>query len=151
LLVVYAEVNPEHLICKGSDAKIGESGYAFNKNIADKKTSEIPEDTVILFETNYGKGSSDRKETLGERQCYRTISSFGGKWASDWFRKYRSSEKVYKLRWNQTGGPDMLTIENHNGEGCNVFFNDMHVEFVKAERLGELKWGAEKKDSESIE
>jgi hypothetical protein len=151
LLVIYEEVNPEHLICKGSDAKIGESSYALNKNISGKKTSEIPEDTVILFETNYGKGSSDRKGTFGERQCYKTISSFGKNWDSSWFRKYKSSEKVYKFRWNQFGGSELLTTENHDDEGSWILFNDMHVEFVKAERLGELKWDTEKQDSESIE
>ena len=45
----------------------------------------------------------------------------------------------------------MLTLENHKGEGCNVVFGDWHVEYVKAERIGELKWDTEKQDSESIE
>ncbi len=53
--------------------------------------------------------------------------------------------------WNQVGGSELLTTENHKGEGCNVVFGDLHVEFVKTERLGELKWDTEKKDSESIE
>jgi len=42
--------------------------------------------------------------------------------------------------WNQFGGPEILTFENHEGKGCNVWSNDFHVEFVKLERLGELKW-----------
>jgi len=50
--------------------------------------------------------------------------------------------------WNQSGGPEILTFENHKGKGCNVLFNDGHVEFVKPERLGELKWEGEK-DEES--
>ena len=53
--------------------------------------------------------------------------------------------------WNRFGGPGILTTDNHKGIGCNVLFNDGHVESVKAERLGELKWDTEKKDSESIE
>jgi len=53
--------------------------------------------------------------------------------------------------WNQFGGPEILTLENHNGKGCNVLFNDRHVEFVKIEQLGQLKWKVEEKDSESIE
>jgi prepilin-type processing-associated H-X9-DG protein len=53
--------------------------------------------------------------------------------------------------WNQVGGPELLTTENHKGEGCNVLFNDGHVEFVRTEKLGELKWGVEEKESESIE
>jgi len=48
--------------------------------------------------------------------------------------------------WNQFGGPEILTFENHKGEGCNVLFNDSHVEFVKPERLGELKWEVEGKE-----
>ena len=42
--------------------------------------------------------------------------------------------------WNQFGGPELVTFENHEGKGCNVLFNDFSVEFVKPERLGELKW-----------
>jgi len=42
--------------------------------------------------------------------------------------------------WNQAGGPEILTTENHNGEGCNVLFLDNHVEFVKTEDLDKLKW-----------
>lgn len=42
--------------------------------------------------------------------------------------------------WNQFGGPELLAAENHYGDGCNVLFNSLHVEFVEAERLGELRW-----------
>jgi prepilin-type processing-associated H-X9-DG protein len=45
--------------------------------------------------------------------------------------------------WNQHGGPELLTFENHKGKGCNILFNDLHVEFVNTERLGRLKWKAE--------
>jgi hypothetical protein len=49
--------------------------------------------------------------------------------------------------WNQFGGPEILTLENHNGKGCNVLFNGGRVEFVKPERLGELKWNVDKEQS----
>lgn len=42
--------------------------------------------------------------------------------------------------WNQVGGPEMLTTDNHQGEGCNILFADNHVEFVKTEDLDKLKW-----------
>ena len=45
--------------------------------------------------------------------------------------------------WNQFGGPELLTTDNHNGKGCNVLFNDLTVEFVKTEELAKLKWNAE--------
>jgi competence protein ComGC len=45
--------------------------------------------------------------------------------------------------WNQFGGPEILTFENHKGKGCNVLFNSGHVEFVKPEQVSKLKWKAE--------
>jgi prepilin-type processing-associated H-X9-DG protein len=45
--------------------------------------------------------------------------------------------------WNQSGGPEILSIDNHGGDGCNVLFVDSHVEFVKTEKLDELRWTAE--------
>ena len=53
--------------------------------------------------------------------------------------------------WNQFGGPGLLTFENHGGKGCNILFNDLHVEFVRTERLGQLKWGVEERDERLIE
>lgn len=46
--------------------------------------------------------------------------------------------------WNQVGGPELLSMENHEGEGCNILFNDGSVKFVKTEQLGDLKWEDEK-------
>ncbi len=43
--------------------------------------------------------------------------------------------------WNQSGGPEILTTDNHQGEGCNVLLVDSHVEFVDTEHhLDNLKW-----------
>lgn len=46
--------------------------------------------------------------------------------------------------WNQFGGPEILTTENHKGKGCNILFNSGHVKFVLPEQLGELNWGNKK-------
>lgn len=45
-----------------------------------------------------------------------------------------------KTGWNQSGGPEILTTDNHHGEGCNVVFVDGHVHFVKTKDLNDLKW-----------
>ena len=42
--------------------------------------------------------------------------------------------------WNQTGGAEILAVDNHQGGGCNVLFVDGHVEFVKPEGLPQLRW-----------
>ncbi len=42
--------------------------------------------------------------------------------------------------WNQTGGPELLTTDNHQGEGCNVLYVNGHVRFVKTRNLDKLKW-----------
>ena len=45
-----------------------------------------------------------------------------------------------KTGWNQFGGPELLTTENHGGRGCFVAFADGHVEFVTAAEIPRLKW-----------
>jgi prepilin-type processing-associated H-X9-DG protein len=46
--------------------------------------------------------------------------------------------------WNQFGGPELLTFENHEGKICNILYNDGHVEFVKPDQIGQLNWNVEK-------
>lgn len=53
--------------------------------------------------------------------------------------------------WNQYGGSELLTLENHDtkdyGKWCYILFNNGRVEPVKAEQLGELNWGNKPKDN----
>ncbi|TKJ38888.1 MAG: hypothetical protein CEE38_04105 [Planctomycetes bacterium B3_Pla] len=42
--------------------------------------------------------------------------------------------------WNQAGGPEILTTENHEGDGCNIVFVDGHAEFVRTQTLNDLRW-----------
>jgi prepilin-type processing-associated H-X9-DG protein len=42
--------------------------------------------------------------------------------------------------WNQYGGPELLTTDNHKGDGCYVLFVDGHIEFIEKQNLDELKW-----------
>jgi len=45
--------------------------------------------------------------------------------------------------WNQAGGPELLTLDNHNGDGCNVMFVNGYVGFVEARWVEALKWKIE--------
>jgi len=42
--------------------------------------------------------------------------------------------------WNQYGGPELLTSQHHRGRGANVLFDDGHVEFVRVQDWGQLRW-----------
>jgi prepilin-type processing-associated H-X9-DG protein len=99
LLVTNCNVTPKQFCCPSNDVKTGQSSYAININIAGKKVSEVPPDTVLLFEAKAGV--------------------------------------------NPAGGPELLTTENHQPEGCNILFADAHVEFVKKENLSTLRWTTE--------
>lgn len=48
-----------------------------------------------------------------------------------------------KPGWNQSGGPEIVNTENHQGDGCNILFNDTHVRFVRASDINGLQWTAE--------
>lgn len=43
--------------------------------------------------------------------------------------------------WNQFGGPELMTFDNHYRKGCNVLFNDGQVKFIKPEQKDKLNWG----------
>jgi prepilin-type processing-associated H-X9-DG protein len=45
-----------------------------------------------------------------------------------------------KPGWNQFGGMELLTLENHEGQGCNILLVDGNVEFVKADEIVGLNW-----------
>jgi prepilin-type processing-associated H-X9-DG protein len=45
-----------------------------------------------------------------------------------------------KPSWNIAGGPEILMMEHHEGEGCNVLFIDGQVKFVRADEISGLKW-----------
>lgn len=42
--------------------------------------------------------------------------------------------------WNKFGGPELLTTQRHEGEGCNVLFRDNLTSFKRTQDLQKLKW-----------
>jgi prepilin-type processing-associated H-X9-DG protein len=67
VLIKYADVSPKAFICKSSGAKLGQSSYAFNKNLIGRKLSEINPNTVMLFETSPGWNQVGGPEILSYR------------------------------------------------------------------------------------
>lgn len=119
--------SPKQFRCRSSDAVEGESSYAMNKYLAGKSLN-VPGDLVLLFETDFGVDPNGRSEPVGNRSYCKTIAPRD------------PNRLVYKYRWNQAGGPELLTVRHNNSKGCNVAFVDTHVEFVKAADLPKLKF-----------
>ncbi len=42
--------------------------------------------------------------------------------------------------WNKFGGPEILTTQNHSGEGCNILFNGDYIQFISTKQIAGLKW-----------
>ena len=45
--------------------------------------------------------------------------------------------------WNQFGGAELLSTENHGADGCCIVFNDGSAGFVRTEWLSKLRWRVE--------
>jgi len=45
--------------------------------------------------------------------------------------------------WNQFGGPELVSTDNHNGEGFNVLYNDFYIRFEKTSGVEQLRWRVE--------
>jgi peroxiredoxin Q/BCP len=129
LLIENVDATPKLFICPQSNAVYGESSYAMNVNLVGKKIDEVPADTVLLFETDLGKEQGQRKELVSSREFFKFLN----------LSETEGKQKVYGKRWNQVGGPNDVTLEHHQGEGCNVLYADGHVEFEKKPVEG-LRW-----------
>jgi hypothetical protein len=55
-------------------------------------------------------------------------------------KKLPASKKFYVAPDYLFDEPESLTFENHCGKGCELVFNDGHVEFIRPQELGQLKW-----------
>jgi hypothetical protein len=97
LLIKKCNVSPEMFCCPGSDVKHGKSSYAFNINAAGKKTSEIPLDMVLIFETAEGGWNM-----VGGRELV-SIKNHRGDGCNVLFAdqhvKYVKTKDLSKLRW----------------------------------------------------
>lgn len=138
LLVECTDVNVRTFLCPDSDAVRGESSYAMNKYIADINMTQLPADIVLLFETDYGRTAKRNWWKL--RQMRKKNDDLYSITESNGISKLVRSDKLDKLRWNQVGGPEILSTEHYNGEGCNILFGDGHVSFESSKTIPNLRW-----------
>jgi prepilin-type processing-associated H-X9-DG protein len=107
-----------------------------NKYLADVNTATIDPNTVVLFETDSGKGPGSRlliyySEHRDDFKLDQTNPNH---------RILVRGPSLDKNRWNQCGGPELLTASHHGGEGANILFADGHVEFVHVKDFPTLHW-----------
>ena len=140
LLITKSDVHPRSFICPSSDAIEGESSYAMNINAVGKDIDELPANMVLLFETDAGKKTGPRSAPISDRSFYVFMEEYNSQWIDS-----NKNEKVYPGRWNQTGGPEIISTphEMANQYGCNIVFVDGHTEFVSGDDLQELRWTEE--------
>jgi prepilin-type processing-associated H-X9-DG protein len=138
LLEIESNISLKSLFCPNSDAIEGESTYAININAAGKKQGLLPGDMVLLFETEAGIDSNGRTETIQDRAFFQFFQKQGDNWLNS-----IKNNKVYPNRWNQSGGPEILSMLYHKGEGCNVLFADGHSEYVPSNEIPHLRWTAD--------
>jgi prepilin-type processing-associated H-X9-DG protein len=90
----------------------------------------------LLLERNLLTEKQFICRNAGEGKCHYAMNpNCGPNSPSDMVLLFES-----RAGWNQSGGPELLAPENHGDKGCNILFNDGHVDFVKKEELGKLKW-----------
>jgi len=140
LFIVHTDCDPRSFVCPESDARVGESTYALNENVIGMKLSEIPGDVVLMFETSFGRTEDGRTGRVKFRQYFKPFveSQYSEEGRQREIKK--GDQKVYILRWNQVGGPEILTTEYHKGQGANFLFADGHASFEKTEDLKTLRW-----------
>ncbi|MCE5339828.1 MAG: DUF4190 domain-containing protein [Planctomycetaceae bacterium] len=90
------KVKPENLRCPSIRKVEGQTSYALNINVAGRKTSEIPHDTVLLFET------TPAANPAGGPELY-TTSNHGNVGCNILFAdghvEFVYKENYYSLRW----------------------------------------------------
>jgi prepilin-type processing-associated H-X9-DG protein len=132
ILITKMDVSTKTFVCPSTGVVEGESSYAMNENVAGMKLSEIPKKVVLLFETRLGQSEEGRNFPITSR-----------KYIIEMPYMLKSSDESYNVHeacWNQVGGAEILTMENHQGRGCNILFADGHAEFVKTQDIHNLRW-----------
>jgi hypothetical protein len=131
-LIQEYDVSPKSFICSASDLIEGECSYALNKHIS--SFDNVPPDLVLLFETK----NSHQSDNMGPIKTREGFSKFS------LLKELFTGKEVVALDcWNQKGGPELLSTANHDYQGCNIVFTDLHSKWVPYKDLPNLKWSIE--------
>ena len=106
-----------------------------------------PPDEWCAFLVRYARVSKKQFRCPGSKAEYNE-SSYAMNRAFDKIRFAEAPPDMVMLfetkpGWNQHGGPELLTLENHDGKGCNILLADGCVEWIKVEDINNLRWEVE--------
>jgi len=146
LLIIFAITTPrprripvDRIIC-GRNLKCFGYGIQVYANDNDGKYPSIDRWCDLLINNEYLTEdcfvcNKARKDGDKSRSHYAMNSDCGPNSPNDVVLLFET-----KGGWNQFGGPELLTAENHDGKGANILFNDYHVSFISVSDFNDLKW-----------
>jgi competence protein ComGC len=96
VLVKDCDVTWEQLRCPADNKKENKSSYAFNINLAGRRDSEVPPDTVLLFETTPAANPAGGAELLSTEKHQGDGCNI---LFADYHTKFVKTSDISKLRW----------------------------------------------------
>lgn len=130
------------MVCATNESNLGKAMMMYANDYKGKYPTSSQWCDLLIEYTDANERTFQCKGS-GEWSCNyamnKNIEALGTSAPPDMVLVFESKEEGL----NQAGGLELVTIKNHGGDGCNVLFNDGHVEYVKKEDVNNLMWEAE--------
>jgi prepilin-type processing-associated H-X9-DG protein len=142
LFVLYIRYTFEKITCEENMRGIGKGILLYAADYKDNYPTPEKWCDLLIEKEDFGR------KQFGCLGCRRKGDSICSNFALNPYCNINCSNNVVlafetKAGWNQYGGPELLTFDNHHGNGATILFNDGHVEFIKPKEIGKLKWKAD--------
>ena len=137
-IITKADMTPRSFVPHRQDFVYGETTLALNNVGID---DSFPGDVVMLFEAEDVIENQTRDYPIGQREFM--VQDDEGSY------DYLKGTKVYKERWNISGGPEKLLIRP-GYYYTEILYADAHVEHILVDDAVSLRWDLEKTDYSDI-
>ena len=139
-IIGYTRLKKDYFACPSAGE--GQCHYALNPNA--EPLSKYEDFQNYLESYSYYHGSKPSwKERIDLRSKYYEHDRYKGEKLSNVVLLFES-----KPGWNQFGGPELLTFDNHGGRGCNILFSDGKISFIRPEDAANLIWNPDEGQKE---
>lgn len=128
------------IVCRVQLMQIGEGMHIYaNNNNGKYPTADKWCDLLLESDNNISEGAFRCPSAKGGRCHYAMNPKCEPNSPPDTVLLFEAKDG-----WNQFGGAELITVENHKGAGCNVLFNNKLVSWINSEEIPDLNWGEEK-------